>query len=376
MAWSFAWKNSQKSIKLTNQIKQEAAQVLAMGGGFQTYWQQNRDGTPQPYQFDKMAEIVRFCNERKPFCFQSKVIPQIGLLYSTYSWKRKPASHLYSAHSQGALKGNLNLLLDSQLPVEILMDHQLSERIKEYPLLVLPEWDNIDPLQKEDIISYTKNGGNLIIIGARATDDFSELLGIRKVGVLQKDTLFYAGIMNQFLSLKSDFQPVLPLEGTTTLGSQFINDDIRFKAENPLVTIRTLGKGKIAGIYLELGEFYARNKNTFMPTLIKSVLKNMDIRLVSTVSGSPNVHQVLTRKNNKTYIHLINTSGPHDNPNVMAYEEVNPLSDVLVAFRSAKAPKTVKLQPENKSVNYTYENGNVIVFVPPVKIYSILEINK
>lgn len=323
-----------------------------------------------------MAELVRFCNERKPFCFQSEIIPQIGLLFSTYSWKRKQASYLYSSHSQGALKGNLNLLLDSQLPVEILMDHQLSERIKDYPVLILPEWENIDPLQKEDILNYTENGGNLIIIGARATDDFLSILGIEKASALQRDTLFYAGIMNQFLSLKSDFQPVLPLEGTITLGSQFINDDIRFKAENPLVTIRTLGKGKIAGIYFDLGAFYANNKNMFMPDLVKIILKKMDIRLASTVSGSSTIHQVLTRKNNKTYIHLINTSGPHDNPNVMAYEEVNPLSDVLVAFRSAKAPKTVKLQPENKSVNYTYENGNVIVFVTPVKIYSILEINK
>jgi hypothetical protein len=374
MSWSFAWKNDQKATKSVIQLEQEAAEVLAMGGGFQTYWQQNSDGTPEPYQFGKMAELIRFSNKRKEFCYDAKIIPQIGLLFSTYAWKRKPVSGLYSAHSQEALKGSLNMLLDSQLPVEILMDHQLPERINDYPVLILPEWDNIDPLQKEELLKYVNNGGNLIITGAKATDTFAEPLGIEKTTGFLKDSLIFAGIDDQILLLRSDFKQVSPLPGTQSIGNQYRQDDLRFKEHNPLATIRSLGKGKIAGIYLNMGGFYVRNKNLLMPALIKSILKNMNVNLLSTVSGSRNVHQVLARKNGKTYVHLINTSGPHDNPNVLVYDEVPALPNITVNIRASTAPKTVTLQPENQILKYKYNNGNISITVPSIEIHSILEI--
>jgi hypothetical protein len=374
MSWSFAWKNDQKATKSVIQLEQEAAEVLAMGGGFQTYWQQNSDGTPEPYQFGKMAELIRFSNKRKEFCYDAKIIPQIGLLFSTYAWKRKPVSGLYSAHSQEALKGSLNMLLDSQLPVEILMDHQLPERINDYPVLILPEWDNIDPLQKEELLKYVNNGGNLIISGAKATDTFAEPLGIEKTTDFLKDSLIFAGIDDQILLLRSDFKQVSPLPGTQSIGNQYRQDDLRFKEHHPLATIRSLGKGKIAGIYLNMGGFYVRNKNLLMPALIKSILNNMNVNLLSTVSGSRNVHQVLARKNGKTYVHLINTSGPHDNPNVLVYDEVPALPNITVNIRATTAPKKVTLQPENQILKYKYNNGNISITVPSIEIHSILEI--
>jgi hypothetical protein len=374
MSWSFAWKNDQKATKSVTQLKQEAAEVLAMGGGFQTYWQQNLDGSPEPYQFRKMAELIRFSNERKAFCYEGTITPQIGLIFSTYSWKRKPASGIYTPHSQQALKGSLNILLDSQLPAEILMDHQLSDRIKNYPVLVLPEWEGIDPLQKEALLAYVKDGGNLIVIGAKATDDFSEQLGIQKTTGFLKDSLIYAGIADEIIRLKSDFRQVRPAAGTHTVGSHYREDDLRFKADSPLATVSSFGKGKIAGVYLNMGEFYTRNKNLLMPALIKSILANMDVKLLSTVSGSSNVHQVIASKNGKTYVHLINTSGPHDNPNVMVYEEVPALGNITVNLRASAAPKNVRLQPGNMPLKYKYSNGNITIPVPQVAIHTILEV--
>jgi hypothetical protein len=376
MSWSFAWKNNQKSTKSVAQLKQEAAQVLAMGGGFQTYWQQNRDGTPEPYQFGKMAEIIKFSKERKAFCYEGEIIPQVGLLFSTYSWKRKPASGLYSSHSQEALKGILHILLDSQLPVEILMDHQLASRLEKFPVIILPEWDNIDPLQKAALLKYVENGGKLIVVGSKAIESFTMPLGIEKEGNLKKDTLFYAGHHDHIMSLKTDFSPVQPWAETKTVGSLYLQDDMRFKDKFPLATVREYGKGKMAGICMNIGDYYTRNKNPFMPDLMKSIINEMGVTLTSSVSGSSFIHQVLARKNDKTYVHLINTSGPHDNPNVMVYEEVSDLKGITVTLGASKAPKMVKLQPENSTLKYKYINGNIVIEVPKVAIHSILEISQ
>lgn len=374
MSWSFAWKNNLKATKSVPQMEQEAAEVLAMGGGFQTYWQQNRDGSPEPYLFKKMADVIRFTREREAFCFEGRVVPQVGLLYSTYAWRRVPTNGLYTAHNQEAIKGNLNLLLDSQLPVDILMDHQLDGRMEDYPVIVLPEWEHIDPTIHTRLLQYVQNGGNLIVVGAQATKDFMEPLGVSFMGKIQKDSSFIAGFNNQNVIVKTDFQPVQPLKDTKMLGRQMKADDQRFPGDRALASIRSLGKGKIAGVYMNSGNFYVKNKNPLIPQLVKSLVETMDPRLMSKVSGSANLHQVVTKKNGKLYVHLINTNGPHDNPTVMVYEEVTPLSDINVSVRLPKIPKTVKLQPGNTKLPFTYKNGIMLVRVPDLKIHSMIEI--
>ncbi|MEX2336173.1 MAG: hypothetical protein WD555_02750 [Fulvivirga sp.] len=376
MSWSFAWKNNMKATKSVAQLKQEAAEVLAMGGGFQTYWQQNRDGSPEPHLFSHMAEIIRFSQERKEYSYESEIIPQIGLLYSTYSWKRAPTTGLYTAHSQEALKGSLNMLLDSQLPVEILMDHHLPGRMDQYLVIILPEWDNIDPAIHIQLVEYVNKGGNLIIVGAKAVKDFANPLGVQLIGDLQRDNLFFAGFNNKTLRLTSDFQPVQALTGTEILGSQLNADDFRFEGDNPLATIRNYGKGKIAGVYFDIGNFYRNYKNPFLPILLKVAIEAMEVDLISSVEGSSNVHQVISQKNNKMYIHLINTSGPHDNPNVMVYDEVPPIRDLKITVQLPEAPTKIKLQPENVSLPFNYENGNAVIRLPELKIHSIIEIQE
>ncbi|HEX5026142.1 MAG TPA: alpha-amylase family protein, partial [Agriterribacter sp.] len=261
MSWSFAWKNNAKATKSVLQLQQEAAEVLAMGGGFQTYWQQNRDGTPEPYQFRKMQEIVAFCKERKAFTFNGAMVPQIGILYSTYAWKRIPNDGLYNADGQEAMKGVLNMLLDSQLPAEILMDHQLKGRLNKYPLLIIPEWTHIDPAIREQVLDYVKQGGNLLIIGAEAIQDYANELGVRISSPMLEKTAVFAGFADRIVLMQTNFQPTKPNEGTTVFGTQFKADDLRFTTENYLASLTPYGKGKIAGIYLNIGSFYNNNQN-------------------------------------------------------------------------------------------------------------------
>src|SRR5690606_20385632 len=151
-------------------------------------------------------------------------------------------------------------------------------------------------------------------------------------------------------------------------------DDIRFEGLNPLATIKTYGEGKMAGVYLNVGDFYRTNKNPFLPYLLKSLVESMGTKLLSTIEGSSYVHQVVSRKNNNMYIHLINTSGPHDNPNVMVYDEVPPLHDLKITIHLPKAPRKIVLQPENVSLPIEHSGSSTIVHLPKLEVYSIIEI--
>ena len=158
------------------------------------------------------------------------------------------------------------------------------------------------------------------------------------------------------------------------MGVQLKADDFRFKGDNPLATVNDYGAGKIAGVYMNIGGFYRSNKNPFLPHLIKSLIGTMEPELLTSVEGSSNIHQVISKKNDNLYIHLINTSGAHDNPNVMVYDEVPPIRDLKITVQLPEAPTTIKLQPENMALPFHYENGNAVIQLPQLNIHSIIEI--
>jgi len=372
MSWSFAWKNNSKATKSVIQLQQEAAEVLAMGGGFQTYWQQNRDGTPEPYQFRKMAEIIRFTKERREYTFESETVPQIGLLYSTYAWKRLPNSGLYNAHGQEAVKGILNLLLDCHYPVDILMDHQLPGRMEKYPLLIIPEWEHIDPVIREQLQQYVQSGGKLLVIGASATADFAAMLGVQFEQPLKKNGLF-AGLDDEIVLMGTKYQQAKPIKALKTFGTQLTADDWRFTTNNFLASITEAGKGKTAGIYIDMGDFYNRNQNRFLKNLTQKVIAALVPSFISTIQGTEHIHQVIRRKNNRLYIHLINSGGEHNNPNVLVYEKLHPVENLPVKLH-IQQPKTIRLQPGNKKIPFSYSNNSVTLIVPKIEVYGILEI--
>ncbi len=374
MSWSFAWKNNSKATKSVLQLQQEAAQVLAQGGGFQTYWQQNRDGSPEPYQFRKMAEIVQFCKDREAFTFKGETVPQIGLLFSTYTWRRHQTQNLYAAHYQQGIKGVLNMLLDSGLPADILMDHHLEGRMDRYALLVIPEWPEIDPAIRVRLLQYVNNGGRLLVIGAEAVRDFTQELGVTVSDTLKRNVGLFAGVGEKIMLTHTSFQPFVGGQGVATFGKQMEADDLRFVTSNALASAKDYGRGKIAGIYFDMAAFYNKNQNPLSRALLQAVVKNLEPGIVSYITSAAKAHQSVTRKNGKTYIHLINPNGPHNNPNVLVYEELPPVTHIKVDIHMASKPGSVKLQPGNRKLPYRYRNGILSVAVDRLEVYEIIEI--
>lgn len=375
MSWSFAWKNQSKATKSVVQLQQEAAEVLAQGGGFQTYWQQNRDGSPEPQRFREMAEIIEFCRQRKPYTFQGKTIPQIGLLYSTYAWRRYETTGLYASHNQNRIKGVLNLLLDNRLPVDILMDHQLGERMRDYPLLIVPEWKQMDPAINEQLKKYVYNGGKLLVIGAEAVAPFAKELRVQLTDTMRKGYGLFAGFDKQIMLTHTNYQTFTPEAGVKVIGQQLTADDWRFATSHHLASVADYGAGKMAGIYFDMGDFYDNNQNELSLKLVESVIAELDVAFIAKIKGSAAVHQVITQNKGKLYVHLINTGGPHNNPRVLVYNKVHPVNDLTVEIRDMVKPKSVRLQPNNRELSFTYQNNRIHLTVDRLDVYEIIEVD-
>ena len=110
MAWSFEW--THHAEKPAVQLMQEAAMVLMLGGGFQLYIPQNKDGSAKQNRGARLRKIGEFVNRRQ-MLFEKKTIAQVGVLYSADSYYEK--SNIYNAAgATKALIGTLNAILDVQ----------------------------------------------------------------------------------------------------------------------------------------------------------------------------------------------------------------------------------------------------------------------
>lgn len=174
MAWSFSTqpKRSQKSAV---QLQREAAVVLALGGGFQAYFTQNRDGSVRLEEMPVMAEVAKFCRARQTLCHKAVAVPQVALLYSTEAHYRK-VNGLFP-RSYGQMTSALITLLKKQYSVGVLGEHMLAGRMSQYPLVVIPEWEYLDPKFIHELTDYVEAGGNLLLIGAKTAGLFQVQTG-------------------------------------------------------------------------------------------------------------------------------------------------------------------------------------------------------
>ena len=373
MAWGFSWNGGKMpmSIKSSVQLEQEAAEIMAMGGGVQFYYQQNRDLSLKPWLATSLSEIGKFCRERQQFCHKAKAIPQIALLYPTASYQ-KHATRPFS-NSTNTLQGAMNLILDGQYPVEILMEHHLKGKMDQYPLIVIPECIDLETSFIEELRNYVNKGGHLLIIGTESAKLFQKELGIKTLDNIDEGTAFIAS--NQRIGgLRSTLLNV-GLNSQAKVTSNFYNSsDLIDKSTKISSSVNQFGKGSIAAIYFNAGSSYLDYKSPVLRDFISNRINELFPNPLINVSGSHLVHVAINQQNSKIYINLINVAGEHTNQSAIGYDEIPSLKDLSVNIKTPKKPSKIVIQPEGRELKIDFQNGTSKVTVPNLAIHSILEI--
>ncbi len=373
MAWGFSWNGGDMpmSIKSAVQLKQEAAEIIAMGGGVQFYFQQNRDLSIKPWLAGMLADIARFCRARQPFCHKATPVPQVALVYPSESYQRE-ATTPYSRPT-GMLQGALYALLDAQLPVEILMEHHLPGALSKYRLVVVPECESLTQQSINEIKAYLQNGGRVLAIGSRTAGIFKSELGIKSLAVKPAGTAFIS-VPGRIGSVKSELAEVELEREAAPVSYFYTGSDFRDRDERISASVNKVGKGLIAGIYFNAGSSYIEYKTFVIRDFIDGVIKEMNPGFIATVSGTNLVHLAVNRLNGRLYINLINASGEHTNQSAIGYDEIPPLQNLSISVETDSRPHYVKLQPGGMDLKYTYSKGKILFTLPVLNIHSIIEI--
>jgi hypothetical protein len=372
MGWGFSWngRDMPMSNKSAVQLKQEAAEIMAMGGGVQFYFTQNRDLSLRPWIVNTVAELSAFCRERQPFVHKAQAIPQIAIVY--------PASYLKESNSPfspntNALQGTLYALLDNQFCTEILMEHHLKEKIQNYPMIVVPECKSMSDETKQLLIEYVKSGGNLLVIGSGASGIFKDELGIVSVETSAEQQIFiHAG--NRLGAVRSVIFKTGINPQNETLSWFYSGNDLRDKTKNAAATSRKLGKGTVSAVNFDAGSAYQQYKTPVIRDLLGETINHTFQNQLVKVNGSKLVHVAANTKNGKTYINLLNIAGEHTNQSAIGYDQVPALHDLTVSISTQKKPAKIILQPEGKEMDFSYSNGISTLMVQKLEIHSILEI--
>lgn len=370
MAWSFTLKPRPDGPrqKTAPQLQREAAVVLAMGGGFQAYHKQKRDGSIFDEQMPVMAEVAKFCRARQAFCHHAVQVPQVALLYSTAAHYRR-VNGLFS-RDLARINGILQALLESQQSVEVLGEHHLEGRLQEYPLVVVPEWQYLDESFKSDLVRYVKDGGNLLLVGPRSAALFQTELD----AVLENAPKSAEASLNfngAWAPLKGEMQPARLGPSAQAFGRLHTTQDSSSPSQ-PAASITPLGAGKIAATYFAFGQGYLAGRNPVAREFLDSLTRQLVPDRMVEVTGSHDVDVVVNKVDSKLAINLVNTAGPHQSEPIL--ETIPPVGPLSVVVRLTQEPARVVLQPQGQPIAFNYHRGRLQFTLPKLDIHDIVMI--
>lgn len=366
MAWSFTTEPVREQ-KPSIQLQREAAVVVALGGGFQAYFQQKRDGSIHDEQMPVMAAVAKFCRARQALCHHSVAVPQVGLILSTADQYRR-YDGLFPrdlAHIDGVLQ----TLLEARLSVEILGEHQLTGRMAEYPLLVLPECRHLDKAFRDELAGYVSRGGCLLLTGPAAADLFAVEMNSPLSSATVPNTplvLEYNGAAGGFCS------SAIAAAGPASVGfSGTLRSGTDVKPRAAAWTVAH-GQGRFAVIACDVGRVLSHKRPELLRRLIQDLVRDLFPLPLVKVTGPGEVDLCVARKDGKLVINLVNTSGPHQSEAII--KAIPPAGPFTVSVRLEKQPAQVSLAPSGALLEFTWKDGSLTVCVPTVAVHEAVVI--
>ena len=371
MAWGFSWNGAKMpmSNKSAIQLKQEAAEVMSMGGGIQFYYQQNRDLSLKPWLANTLAELGDFCRKRQAYCHKAKAIPQVALLFPAWSYQKQ--SNVPFGGVSGKLPATLYALLDNQLPVELLMEHTMKGRMKEYPMIVVPECSELEPALLSELKAYLNDGGNLLVIGSETARIFSQELGLLSAN-RSVDKEAFISAADRLGSIRTPLLEVQQAPDSKAISYFYNSNDYVDRSRHIAASVRKVGRGRIAAVYFDAGSAYAEFKTPVIRDLLAEAIAALGPDLQVRVSGTHLVHVAVNELKGRTHINLVNVAGEHTNRSAIGYDQVPPLTDISVSIKGK--PARIRLQPEGKDLPFKFVNGRSTFVIPRLEIHSIVEV--
>ncbi|MCC7193189.1 MAG: hypothetical protein IT444_10455 [Phycisphaeraceae bacterium] len=382
MAWAFVSNTHQgHQYKPAVQLQQEAAVVIALGGGFQMYFHQDRHGGFADYHINVMKEVGAFCRERRDVCFKTETVPQIALVLDTTSlFKNTPQCYAPCAGDYERIQGIMIQTLDAGHSVDVLADHHLAGQYDRWPVIIIPDWEFLPSGLVTELVEYARRGGSLVLTGAQTCRLFRQHLGVELDGDAVEQRRILQGRNGGFVSdgpstaITGRWQKIKPSAGTKVIA--WSSPDWAATTDlQPAVTIAPLGRGRIAGVFGPLAESCFHNRAPWTRDLIDYLLRRLYTPTVTMRGGGSRglVDLVVRQKGDRLIINLCNLSRQrYSSPHYLLVDAIPPVGPIELAIRRDGRPRRITLEPGGKRLAFKWNKGTATVTVPEVHIHAVV----
>lgn len=374
MAWGFSAKGWEgyraQGDKSAVQLSQEAAHVIALGGGFQVYVTQNRDASVALPRLAATAAAGRFCRARQRLCHGGKTVPQVLLLNHAGSLYREQVDPLFigTGASSDELRGWLFALLDAQFHVDIRHEGGLDD-LDDFPLVVIPGWAHLEPALVERLAAYVRGGGAVLAAGAAAAP-FAPLVGATLAVALEAASrhLVAAGGAP---ALARGIHRAITGKGTGKAIATLHTEADPTAPGETTATLHRLGRGRLLLVGAALGRCYLLERTVALREAVRTLGRTLLPRPLVEVTGSRMVDVVVREQRGDLVVHLLDRDGQHMSSEVFSFDELRPTPALTVALRCAK-PVAVSLAPGRAKPRWMWKAGVLTVHVPPVSVHTAI----
>ena len=381
MAWAFTSHGPMSDwiFKSVPALCQEAGIVMSCGGAFTIYDTPNRWGPVVSWHMDDLADVARFCRARQAFSQNTATVPQAVVLHSQNHYYAHNRSLYDLSTAARPVEGALYALLENTIHTDLLTETTLRQRVDSYPLCVVPEQDPMDPETLAKLKAYVRNGGALIVSGV-SCKAFEEELGV------SISPEFVQGYCNasaltipdgdRTVTLIGDWNKVT-VQSASTVKPILLSRDggpQSKRSEFPAMTVRTVGKGVIAGIYGPLFDSFAYSHYPGIRRAVGELIEAMNIPRLARITAPASLVMTMRQKEDAHFLHFVNTSGDHltspKNPIVESVPPAGPIHGEI----SMPRPASVTLEPGGAPVHWSYRDGRLLFDIPQVAIHDIVAI--
>ncbi|MGZ5438404.1 MAG: hypothetical protein ACXWFJ_01005, partial [Candidatus Aminicenantales bacterium] len=372
MAWGFdkgqglGW-----SIKPAVHLMQEASVVLMQGGGFQIYHTPTRSGFIVEPIIAQEEAVASFCRARQAVSHKSASVPQVALLLSSESfWEDSDAVFAPWGDAFLELEGTLHALLNLHYSVDILAEHQLQPRLKDFPLVVVPDSHKLTDGFRLALTDYVEQGGSLLLVGEKSARLFEPILGTDLEGEPAQRTAELASGAG-VTSADGVWQKVRLTTGQAA-GFIYPTRDVRANGE-VAATVNTFGKGKVGAVYGPLGAVYFRSHHPWLREFVGQLVTGLFPNPAVTVEGPPTLDMALRKTaDGQLSVHLLNTTGM-PLPDRYGFTDFIPsLEHITLTIKTAERPASVVWVPDGGRLEWSWADGWLKVTVPRLAIHGII----
>lgn len=367
------------TFKPIEMLEQEVALILSHGGNIQLYETAAglRDGRLVPWRIRRLKQVVDFIRLRLPLCKKSVSVPQACVLHSeNHFYRHVKGTNLLYGGDIAPVNGAVYMLLENHYHTDLCDEWALMNQLDEYPLVIVPEQDDLSEEMVEHLKKYVRQGGTLVLTGAGLFDRFGEdFIGARSFYVENKKCYYVPDGDDGVAPLYSEQFRLLRPTTAFSLLPLFklweVGDD---KTDFPAAVMNRVETGKVIYIPAAIARDYSLNRMPPIRAFFEQVLRKAAVKLAFSLDGPSWVEAALRRCDEQLQIHLINrATGVPNLPDQASIAEIPATGELHFNLKMDHCPRKVHGAWEHPAeLEWKWENGILSGTLPHLYLYEVI----